>query len=213
MNTDYGMTRFLSLLGCLALASTAALAQYGEFNVHGGLYRLSPNKIGTAVGETSGATFDSLLDNGWMFGARTTLNQASFFGHEFGYNYNRTSLRYRPQNPNAGVEQKNGMATHRGFYNFLLYATPEGSRVRPFVTGGAHFANFVQPGASVQYGQGDNKFGVNYGAGVKFRLTDRYMIRFDLREYLQGKPFGQFLTTGGGVFRNQEYSIGFSYTL
>jgi hypothetical protein len=39
------------------------------------------------------------------------------------------------------------------------------------------------------------------------------MIRFDLREYLQGKPFGQFLTTGGGVFRNQEYSIGFSYTL
>ncbi len=201
------------LLSLLAWASSPAFAQYGEFNVHGGLFRLSPNKIGTAIGESSGATFDALLDNGWMLGFRTTLNQGAFFGHEFGYNYNRTSLRYRPQDPNAGVESKNGMATHRGFYNFLVYMLPEGSKVRPFATGGGHFANFVQPGASVQFGQGDTKFGVNYGGGLKVRVTDRYMVRFDFRQYLQGKPFERFLATGGGYFHNQEYSVGFSYTL
>jgi opacity protein-like surface antigen len=105
------------------------------------------------------------------------------------------------------------MAIHRSFYNFLVYMLPEGIKVRPFVTGGGHFANHVQPGARVQFGEGDNKFGVNYGAGVKVRVTDRYLIRVDVRQYLQGKPFGQFLATEQGSYRGTEISLGFSFTL
>ncbi len=41
-----------------------------------------------------------------------------------------------------------GMATHQGFYDFLVYATPEGSKIRPFIAAGAQFSNFVPPGSS-----------------------------------------------------------------
>jgi opacity protein-like surface antigen len=198
---------------CLTLLAFPLFAQYGEFNIHAGANRISPNKFGTITGETSGNQFDTLLDNGWLFGFRTTLNQGAIFGHEFGYNYNRTSLRYRPQVSGAGSETKQGMAVHRSFYNFLVYMLPQGSRVRPFVTGGGHFANFVQPGGSVQYGQGDNRFGYNYGAGLKVRVTERWMIRADLRQYIQGRPFGDFFPVQSGTFRNTEISLGFSYTL
>lgn len=198
---------------CLLIAALPILAQYGEFNVHGGVNRISPNKIGTITGETSGNPFDALLDNGWLFGLRTTLNQGTFFGHEFGYNYNRTSIRYRPQISGAGNETTQGMGVHRSFYNFLLYATPQGTKIRPFVAAGGHFANFVQPGGSVQYGQGDNKFGYNYGAGVKFRVTERWMIRVDGRQYVQGRPFDDFFQVDSGRFRNTEISLGVSFTL
>ena len=46
------------------------------------------------------------------------------------------------------------MAIHQGGYNFLLYATPEGTRIRPFATGGVVFANYVPPGASATSGGG-----------------------------------------------------------
>ena len=81
------------------------------------------------------------------------------------------------------------MAIHQGFYNMLVYATPEGSRFRPFATGGGHFSNFVPP-CSAQYGQGSNKFGVNYGGGLKVRVSDKFLVRADYRQYLTGKPFG-----------------------
>ena len=77
-----------------------------------------------------------------------------------------------------------------GFYNLLAYATPEGTRIRPFVTGGGHFSNFVPPGSSASYGQGSTKFGVNYGGGVKARISEKYQVRVDFRQYVTGKPFG-----------------------
>ena len=53
-----------------------------------------------------------------------------WIGHEVGYGYNRTHLRFETETP--PVEQ--GMAIHQGFYNFMVYGTPEGSHVRPFAT-------------------------------------------------------------------------------
>ena len=67
-----------------------------------------------------------------------TLNNESHFGHEVQYAYSRTQLNI------GGVEQ--GMAIHQGGYNFLLYATKEGTRIRPFATGGVGFANYRAAG-------------------------------------------------------------------
>ena len=103
------------------------------------------------------------------------------------------------------------MAIHQGFYNFLLYATPEGSRVRPFVTGGGHFSNFVPPGASATQGSGDNKIGFNYGAGVKVRITPTWLFRVDYRDYNTGTPFD--LPGAEGRLRQTEISAGVSFTL
>ncbi|MEI9811685.1 MAG: hypothetical protein WDO18_02990 [Acidobacteriota bacterium] len=65
------------------------------------------------------------------------------------------------------------MAVHTGGYNYLIYANHEGNRVRPFATGGLQFSNYVPPGSSAYNGGGSNKFGFNYGGGVKVRALDR----------------------------------------
>jgi hypothetical protein len=99
------------------------------------------------------------------------------------------------------------MAIHQGGYNFLLYATNEGTRIRPFATGGVGFANYVPPGASATSGGGSNKFGVNYGGGVKMRITSLFGARLDVRQYTTPKPFG--LPLAQGWIRQTEISAGF----
>lgn len=181
----------------LVMSAGMMLGQSGEFNFHAGTSRFTSRELGPG----------SALDNGWLFGFRITLNQGDWLGHEFGYQYNRTGLVLSP------ATQGQGMGVHRSFYSALLYATGEGKRVRPFLAGGGQFANFVPPGASAARGQGDNQFGFHYGAGVKVKLTDRWLMRFDVREYNQGKPFGQFFRLSSGRLRQQEVSMGFSYTM
>jgi hypothetical protein len=39
--------------------------------------------------------------------------------------------------------------------------------------------------------------GYNYGAGIKFLLSDQYGIRFDVRNHRVGKPF--FQNVDGGL--------------
>jgi opacity protein-like surface antigen len=175
---------FATLL--LGLSGTPLLyAQLFEVGLHAGVHRLGGRNLGTFdVGPPSPQNPDVRLNDGWRFGFRMTVNSDGFTGHEFGYAYNRTALRFEVSPP---VQQ--GMAAHQGFYHFLIYGTREGSRVRPFVAGGGQFTNFVPPGATVQWGGGDNKFGFNYGGGVKFRVTPIWGLRFDLREYYSGKPF------------------------
>jgi opacity protein-like surface antigen len=181
----------------LTAMSVSAHAQVAEFAVSGGVSKLQNGSL--AAGYS--------LDDGWRMAFRITLNSWTHFGQEFGYAYNRSHLLL------SGQDQ-GGMAIHQGFYNLLAYATPEGSRIRPFVTGGGHFSNFVPPGASATYGQGSTKFGVNYGAGVKARISDKYQVRFDYRQYLTGKPFGG--TNGlpvSGSLRQNEISVGFGFVL
>ncbi|HBY64311.1 MAG TPA: hypothetical protein DEH78_31185 [Solibacterales bacterium] len=192
------MTRFL--FPALFLCATAAFAQVAEIGVHGGVSRLSGKEIGSTA-TTGGQAL--ALDDGWRLGFRLTFNNSRFFGHEVMYAYNRTQLVF----PDA----KQGMAIHQGGYNFLVYALPEGSPVRPFVTGGGHFSNFVPPGTSAAQGGGDNNFGFNYGGGLKVRVSSLFLIRFDVRQYQTGKPFD--LPGASGRLRQLEVSAGFSLAL
>jgi len=140
------------------------------------------------------------VGDGFRIGARFTFNTKKFLGHEFGYAYSRSKLEFAGQ-PNSS------MPTHQGFYDVLVYLTPEGSVIRPFAAGGGHFTTFVPPGASATYGTGETKFGVNYGAGVKAKLGPKYMLRFDVRDYLTRKPFD--LIGRSGSLHQIEASVGF----
>jgi opacity protein-like surface antigen len=146
------------------------------------------------------------LKDGWRFGFRITLNNWRFFGHEFGYSYNRTSLVIRDTPPT-----ETGMAFHQPFYSFLAYATPEGTVVRPFVAGGGHVSNFLPPGASVTQGGGDNKFGYHYGGGLKVRVKTNWGVRLDVRQYITGKPFD--LPGASGKLKQVEISAGFMFMM
>jgi opacity protein-like surface antigen len=195
------MKTLVPALLALAVAIPAVShAQTAEFWVGAGSSFFSDKSIGSL--DPSGRPDDVELDNGFRINFRMALNTWRFMGHEFGYAYNRTHLYILGQD-------NGGMAVHQGFYNFLVYALPEGSRVRPFATGGIHFSNFVPPGSSAQYGGGQTKFGINYGFGVKARLTDKWGVRVDYRQYNTGKPFDLPLASGRMLQNELSVSLGF----
>ena len=196
------MTRLLHLL---LFAGFLCHAQPLELGVYGGQSRLSKVTLGS-IANSPDAPSDYSLDGGFRIGFRVTTNSDTIFGHEFGYGYNRTQLVFDSANG-----QRQGMAIHQGTYNYLVYATREGRKIRPFVTGGVHFSNFVPPGSSATQGGGTTKFGVNYGAGLKIRVNPMFLIRFDLRQYGTPKPFELF--NRSNWLRQNEYSIGFSFVL
>jgi opacity protein-like surface antigen len=184
--------RFARFLVLLILCSAATFSQVAEFGVSGGIIGIGSKDLGSGYN----------LDGSWRLAFSMTLNSWRYFGGEFGYAYNRTQLKLDGQ-------EYGGMAAHQGFGRMLLYATPEGSKIRPFASGGLHFTNFVPPGQTAQYGQGSTKFGVNYGGGVKVRVSGPWLVRFDARQYLQGKPFG--LPGASGMLTINEFSVGIGF--
>jgi hypothetical protein len=184
------------------LLAAPVWSQALELAVGGGQSRLSNTDLG-------GATVDNYsLKGGFRIVMRMTFNSGDFTGHETGYAYNRTQLL---TNLGAGASSQEGMAIHQGFYNYLLYPTREGKRIRPFAAGGVQFANYVPPGASATSGGGSTKFGVNYGGGLKIRVAEKFMWRFDVRQYTNPKPFG--LPNSNGWIRMNEYSTSLAFVL
>lgn len=196
------MRSSISFLPVLALAlGSICYGQQTEVAISGGVSRLQNASLGS-----DSLTGDALkLDDGFRLAFRLTLNPYRFFGHEVGYAYSRTGFMTGSTPASART------AIHQGSYAFLAYATPEGSRIRPFAAGGGHFSNFVYPGYSGLSGGGQAKVGVNYGAGVKFRIGEMWMLRMDARQYLTGKPFG--FPGSSGALRQNEISIGFGIGL
>ena len=107
------------------------------------------------------------------------------------------------------AEQTVSVPIHQGFGDVLLYALPEGKRVRPFVAGGVHFSSFFPPGSSASYGNQTTKFGFNYGAGAKVWTTTNWGFRVDARFYETPKPFNFF--DQHGRLRQLELSAGVSF--
>jgi hypothetical protein len=189
----------------LLCGTTLVFGQSFEGAVTGGPTILSSGStITPSVSNVPGAGDILKLDNGWNLGFRMTINPYKIFGYEFGYIYNRTHLL-------VGGSDLGGGAIHDGFGDGLIYATKEGSRIRPFGAAGINFTNFVQPGGSAQY-SGQNKFGINYGGGVKVKVGSRWQVRFDIRQFNTGKPsFG--LTGISGRLLQTQLSAGFGFAL
>jgi len=207
--------RKLALLFALTCAP-AAWAQYGEIWFSAGETIYRNNGLGSFA-VLGGSKNDIRLEDGFRFGFRVAFNGDSLFGHEVQYAYSRAQLAVTTPATTIGgatITTKQGMAAHIGGYNFLVYANHEGNRFRPFGTGGVHFANFVPPGASAYSGGGDNKFGFNYGGGLKVRVAGPFAIRLDVRQYTNPKPFQNtsrygITTPANGWLRMNEFSAGF----
>jgi hypothetical protein len=177
--------------------ATIGSAQVADFSVGGGVSRFGDETLIDNPRIT--------LSDGVRIAVRFALNNYQFFGHEFGYGYARSSAEVVGQG-------SLGLNIHSGFYNFLVYATPEGSKFRPFGTGGVHFSSFVPSGSSVYYGS--TKFGFNYGGGLKVRVVGPWGVRFDIRQFSNGKP-DLFQTPEGpsGWLRQTEISGGIMIAL
>jgi hypothetical protein len=214
------MSRFplLSILlaGCSWLAfgqSFEGSLSVGEsLQTNASLGQIASNVITGGAGTSTTSTYS--LNSGFNIAFRATLNTWVFLGQEVGYAYNRTNLNaaaFDLTGGSQGAQSLGGMAIHQGFYDFLGYATPQGSRIRPFGAVGVHFSNYEPPGSSVQLGQANNKFGINYGGGVKIRLKGPLGVRIDVYQFANGKPFG--LPGASGWIRQTEISAGLAVML
>jgi len=184
------------VVAAFALAFSGTLSsplwgQTGEFWFNFGESVLENNGIGTDQAFT-GTPHDVQLNDGWRFSFRFGFNQGDHFGHEIQYAFNRTYLQFNDVTP----AEKDTMHFHQSGYNFLYYFNTDRAKIRPFATAGVHFDDFVPPGGSINAG-GSNKFGLNFGAGVKFHIKGMFAGRVDAREYMNGKPaFGLGMVQG-----------------
>jgi opacity protein-like surface antigen len=199
---------------CTALGqSFEASASFGRtlFNGNSGV-------LGTATLDPASGNY--AMNDGFAMALRMTLNSWRFFGVEFGYGYNHTSVtlpssiagNLPPGQPVVPIFSSTiPVPTHQGFGDFLVYAMPEGTRIRPFAAGGVQFSSFFPPGTSIYYGNQTTKFGFNYGAGFKVRLNEIWGLRFDGRLYECGKPFN--FANQSGLLRQLEVTAGLSFNL
>jgi hypothetical protein len=186
------------LVAVLALSfAGAAWGQTGELWFNFGESILSSNTIGQLPPQSfSGGFTPAKLDDGYRFGFRFGFNQGDHFGHEIQYAFNHTQF-------DLGAGDKTAMHFHQGGYNFLYYLVTDKSRIRPFATVGLMFDDFIPPGGGINYGS-QNKFGGNFGAGVKFHIHGMWAGRFDVREYVSGKPdFGILVNTSGALWQTE----------
>jgi len=204
----------LALFLTLSLAG-AAWGQTGELWFSYGESLLSDAGIGT-LSAFGGGPNDVKLDDGYRFSFRFGFNQGSHFGHEIQYAFNHTQFDEGSTAVIAGGTStttlssggtKQAMHFHQGGYNFLYYALSDKSKVRPFATAGVQFSDFVPPGGGINYGS-QNKFGANFGAGVKVHVKGMWAVRFDVREYVSGKPNFNVLTQTSGALWQTEVSAG-----
>jgi len=94
-------------------------------------------------------------------------------------------------------------------YNLKPRKTSRQATIRPFVTVGIHVNNFRLPLAAATGPSGSARFGFNYGAGLKVRLSPLFGLRGDLRGYETGKPdWGGLLVNQGGLIHQMEASAG-----
>jgi outer membrane protein W len=182
-------------------SSKVACAQTGDFWFNAGETIVSNSGIGSE--QTFGGTGNDIqLTNGFRFGFRFGFNLGDHYGAEIGYAYNRTQLQFNTTTSAEPQGTQLGMAYHQVPFNGMYYLTNDSSKIRPFATAGVHFDTFVPPGSSL-YGGGSTKFGANFGGGVKVHVKGIWGVRFDVREYVNGKPSFGFNDNSGALWQTE----------
>ncbi|MEO5953737.1 MAG: outer membrane beta-barrel protein, partial [Chloroflexia bacterium] len=135
--------------------------------------------------------------NGGIFGARVSYNFGDHMSIEgSGMVHGIANTIYRV--PNTANDYAFGTRLRQFYVNPVYHFKTREARVRPYVTAGFGMDYFgITEDARRQVGNGVNtpfmqltnlesqfRLAVNYGAGVKAKLTDRVGLRFDVRGFM-----------------------------
>ena len=148
-----------------AIIMMLAVTTTGHAEVKAGAFSVTP-----FIG---GYTFEGNenLKTAPVYGLRAGYHFTQNLGLEGFFNYVRTENRFLAGNPDVKLY---------GYGIEALYHFLPGSRLVPFVAAGVGSTSYRGDG-----GIGDrNKFTVDYGAGLKFFLTDNLALRADVRHLL-----------------------------
>ena len=193
----------LALLLAMGCFSTMAWGQAGELWFNFGESLMNAG-LGTDLPFSNNSN-DIKLTNGYRFSFRFNFNVKDHYGAEVGYAFNHSSLSFNQAASSqlgSPTPVEFGMHMHQGTFNALYYPfTGTDSKIRPFVTAGVEFDNFVPPGGSSY--NGSTKFGANFGAGVKVHIHGIWAARLDAREYVTPKPSFGFFNNSGSLWQTE----------
>ena len=204
-----------------AAAILAALPTFGqkfEFGVAGGGSFYNSREITNSRGNANAG-----FDNGWAASVNIGNNMYSHVGGELRYTY----LNNQAKLDAGSATAKFDAASHALHYDLLFHATDVNSNVRPYVAVGGGVKWFTGTGTETAVQPLSNialltkttevKGLLSVGGGVKFRLTNRILLRLDVHDYLT--PFPTKVITPspgssspGGLFNNIVATAGITLT-
>ncbi len=210
--------RTLSCVVLFLLTGGAAAAQTYEISVLAAYPRIGRAPLGS-ISETRARDDDTRLKGEYGYGVRLTRNTKGYYGHEIGFIYSRGTLQTTTRKEEGRTlitTTREGKVIFRyAFYNFLMYFMPKGERFRPFITVGLQAHQYGAPAIPEWDRGGTRNYGGNYGGGMKIKLFKNALVRFDVRQYIGGKPYDltfEDQLKSGGLLRQLEGSFGVAIT-
>jgi len=209
--------RLLNVILFAALAGGLAHAQTYEIGILGGYARFSRPPLGSISPENATDT-DTRLTANYVQGAWLGLNTRGYYGVELSYARTNATLKTSVTNTVNDITTttvlEDRIHVDRGAFNFLIYFMPNGSRWRPYITGGAQAHQYQGPNFAWPSGE-RRKYGVNWGGGIKLIPVAHTLLRFDFRHYIAGKPYNLSYvdsSNSGGTLQQFEGTVGFAIT-
>ncbi|MBI4532263.1 MAG: outer membrane beta-barrel protein [Candidatus Latescibacteria bacterium] len=131
---------------------------------------------------------DNLYDDTAAYRGRLTYRLSRRYAVEASLAVNWTELTVRDHFPSGDV-------TLILYHGSIVYLFPMGKYVTTFTTMGIGGITRDFKG-----GTSDNDLAFTFGGGVRFRLTERVGLRFDIADFVSSLDIGGFLPSGGRVF-------------
>jgi opacity protein-like surface antigen len=191
----------LKLTFAAALLTVPALAQKYEFGVQGGGSLYQSKEISNSRGSA-----DAGFSQGWSAGFTVGHNMYTHVGGEIRYSYLHNKMKLT----SGGTSASFGGEAHAIHYDFLIHATERSARVRPYVALGGGVKIYRGTGAEQAFQPLSNVAVLtktqepqglaSFGGGVKVKISERTVFRFDVHDYLT--PFPKKVitpVTGSGV--------------
>lgn len=199
------MFKRLSLvLSAMILLQCQVLAQYPGYQQNKKKWEFSFLAGVAASGDQSSSTPVSGEDttrlvgldyaSGYLIGVRITENLGERFGAELEYSFANQPLAFQNLQPSLtrlDLEHRE----HSFDYNILFYALPASSRIRPYAVAGIGACFYQIKGSSKDFALGEGlslrdrwKLAGSWGGGLKYFFSDKWGVRFDIRDQITGTP-------------------------
>lgn len=134
------------------------------------------------------------FESGYIAGFRITENLGRRFGAELEYSLANQPLALKEVRPGLARFDA-GQRIHSVNYSVLYYPLPPNSRWRPYAAAGLGVAFFQLEGDDKARAEVEGlplkdrwKLAGTLGGGVKYRVNNRFGVRFDIRDQLTGVP-------------------------
>ncbi|HLH00159.1 MAG TPA: outer membrane beta-barrel protein [Bryobacteraceae bacterium] len=176
--------------GCFAQSwSVGGAAGYGFYN----------NATITNAGGSAEAGFAPRVAASAVLGQ----NVGNYFGGELRYTYRGDEAQLRSGGRQVNMDGQ----THAIHYDFLVYATPRGTKIRPYAAAGAGIKRYMITD-SEPLSQSLGNFAMlthasqveglfSAGGGLKALISEHWLFRVDVRYYLTPFPEKLFAAASG----------------